>query len=334
MAWTITTSVYLDENRKMRRANAATQGRAELVFMWLLRLARRRGFGTMIPAGFSDHADIADHRRMAVDLVVEALSACATEKILKLHDDGGIEILPDADWVQPMTPAERKAAQRARTNDLSREVTEVTSGHVVSRDVQDSHAESRESRSGSGPILSLPEKDSAAVAAGAHGMGDEQPQAHAQSRPGQVALLPAPKPRIAQKGDRQPLPFQPVDLFRVLGEASRGRFTTDGTPLDKGQSIAVVKTIRSMEAKGYTLADARLAGEFIASWTMEVQFSVGWVMKRDGLFDTIGKARGWDERGRPALGKKTGPAGSQPRVEYEDVDDWRTRVGGGSGGGN
>ncbi|HYE98509.1 MAG TPA: hypothetical protein VEJ18_06330, partial [Planctomycetota bacterium] len=62
-----------------------------------------------------------------------------------------------------------------------------------------------------------------------------------------------------------------AEVYSALERASRGRFAVgDGQPTDK-IAIAINKHIGIMAERGVTLADVRLAGEYIAAWNYEVQ---------------------------------------------------------------
>lgn len=135
MAWTVKISHAVDENPKV--LDAGYHGRA--VLMWALCLSVRKGFAGSIPADYARDGHIARALSCPVEWASEGVAGCLRAGILRRGGDGGLEILPDPDWDQPLSDAERKRIER---NKKKEQEAAVTVGHAASAGVTDGHARS------------------------------------------------------------------------------------------------------------------------------------------------------------------------------------------------
>jgi hypothetical protein len=96
--------------------------------------------------------------------------------------------------------------------------------------------------------------------------------------------------------------------------------------LPSGIAIGVNKALREAARLNYTLADFELAGEYTVAYMRALgsatTLTPAWVAQTDpnkgGLLKACLNARGWQERGRPALGKNA-TAGGQPVLTGDEL---------------
>jgi hypothetical protein len=107
--------------------------------------------------------------------------------------------------------------------------------------------------------------------------------------------------------DAAPLPFTIAELLAELHAGSGGRVVI--APYPTHLSKRLTEVIRELAGEA-TLADARLAGEYIATWPADYLVDVAWVATAGKLAGAIGKGRKWHADGRPARsgGRSTAPA--------------------------
>lgn len=151
---------------------------------------------------------------------------------------------------------------------------------------------------------------------------DQAPERARGSSAAPLALVhEEPKPRKPRKPkpEPEPMPFTVAQLLEALAAGSGGKVST--SPCLEGHASRITGLIRELHASGIGLADVRLAGEFIgARWSEGFDIGPGWVASDGKLADTIAKARGWRDRGRPdRSGRPSASSSSSPVGE----EDWR-----------
>lgn len=130
------------------------------------------------------------------------------------------------------------------------------------------------------------------------------------------------KPRT-KKPAVAPIPFTIQQLFEALVTGSKGRFLAEG--FDPRLAAPITAVIRLAAAEGYALADAQIAGEFIASrWRPGIDVGPSWVAKTGNLLDCMAKARRWAAEGRRPFANGTHPGNN--RVATAVDQGWRHKV--------
>lgn len=112
-------------------------------------------------------------------------------------------------------------------------------------------------------------------------------------------------PPKSPRGDVAPMPWTVAELTATIHESSGGKVIV--APFVDALAVPLTQVIRQLDAKGVTLADIRLVGEWVKAggcgW-MHDPPGLSWLAKAGSLADAVGKARAWHEAGRKTFGQQ------------------------------
>ncbi len=119
------------------------------------------------------------------------------------------------------------------------------------------------------------------------------------------------------------MPWTIAAMLSTLDDESDGRVVT--APFDDRLASSLTAVIRSLAKAECTLDDVALAGAWIGAGGLAFMsdgVSLPWLAKIGNLSDAIGKARRWDEDGRPHIddgGGRRHEATTEHRPEHQVI---------------
>lgn len=107
--------------------------------------------------------------------------------------------------------------------------------------------------------------------------------------------------KSARGGPSKPTPFTVQQLLDAVHRSSGGRVSIE--PLDPRVGAELWRVVDACAETEVTLADAVLAGEFLAAGHLDYRsdLDASWLAKSGSLLGVVAKARLWEGRGKPPL---------------------------------